>query len=125
MHVIHGDTRSGKTRYIYTKHGCHNVFTVKVNSSGKLWFDGYNGQKVLLLNEFYGQLRAGALLDLLDNYRQTIEVKGSSTVSNWDTVYITSNCSPTHWYNYYENIPLKVEQAIFARIDSITELHGK
>ena len=44
-------------------------------------------------------------------------------MSNWDTIYITSNCHPRDWYAQWENIPHKVVQSIMRRIASITEMH--
>lgn len=125
VNVLWGKTRSGKTRSVFAKHGAHNVYVAQINENGKLWFDGYNGQKVLLINEFYGQYRAGAMLELLDNYRKTIEVKGGTTVSNWDHVYITSNCHPEEWYKHWESVPQLVMEAFIARFDDVTYMESK
>lgn len=77
---------------------------------------------MLLINEFYGQARVGYMLELLDNYRKTLEVKGDTVISAWDTVYVTSNCHPRDWYNSWANIPDKPKAAVARRIDTITKL---
>ena len=122
VHVLWGQTRSGKTRQVFDRHGPENVFKVTINEAGKLWFDGYSGQKVLLLDEFYGQLRVNALQNLLDNYCAQYEIKGGTIVSNWDTIYITSNCNPDLWYSQWSSIPVAVKHSISERFTTITEL---
>lgn len=115
--VIHGDTRTGKTRHVYDKHGSENVYTpIYSQSAGKFWFDGYAGQDVLLINEFYGQARTSVMQNLLDNYRLRLEIKGGTCVSNWSKIYITSNCHPKEWYSHWESIPKKVEESFIERI---------
>lgn len=124
VHVIWGDTRTGKTRFVYDKFGPANVYTAKFNENGKLWMNGYSGQKVLLINEFYGQARLGFMLELLDNYVQQLETKGGFIVTQWDTVYITSNKHPQDWYDT-EKIPLKPLAALAGRFKSVTNFANK
>ena len=121
VHVIWGDTRSGKTRAVFDKFGPQNVYCpVYSQSAGKFWFQDYDGQKVLLINEFYGQARTSIMQQLLDHYRQAIETKGDSTISAWDKIYITSNCHPRDWYSKWENIPQKVQDSFIERITTIS-----
>lgn len=120
VNVIFGLTRSGKTSTIFKKEGYENCCKIKVEGSS-LWFDNYNGQKVLILDDFYGQIRISLLLQLLDGYKQIVQVKGGFKWAQWDKVYITSNCSPKGWYNSYENIPDEARDALFERITSLTE----
>lgn len=123
VHVLWGDTRSGKTRKVYDLHGPQNVYIPTYSqSANKFWFDGYDGQSILLINEFYGQTRTSIMQELLDNYRIQVETKGGTTVSNWDTIYITSNCHPREWYSHWESIPFKVEESFIERITTITHL---
>lgn len=123
VHVVWGDTRSGKTRSVYDRHGPDNVYIPTYSeSANKFWFDGYDGQKVLLINEFYGQCRTSIMQELLDNYRIQVETKGGTTVSNWDTIYITSNCHPKEWYSHWASVPQKVEDSFIERIKTITHL---
>lgn len=124
VHVIYGDSGAGKTSYVHKRHGHQNVYAPIWNGD-KWWFSQYSGQKVLLINEFYGQCRTSVFQNLTDVYRLAVETKGGEVTSNWDTIYITSNCHPKDWYNGYENVPDAVEQSIIRRISSITFLESK
>lgn len=95
--VIIGDTGVGKTRHVLDKHGDENVYIVDCQNE-KLWFDGYNGQKVLLLDDFYGGIKYHFLLRLLDVYPLQVEIKGGYVWAEWNRVYITSNKEPSQWY---------------------------
>lgn len=126
IHVLWGETGLGKTRAVLEKEGPENVYIPTYSdSAGKFWFDGYDGEKVLLINEFYGQARTAIMQQLLDNYRMRIEVKCDTTISAWDKIYITSNSHPRNWYNDWENIPPKVENSFIRRINTIDEFKPK
>lgn len=118
--VFWGDAGAGKTRSIYEEYGPENCYTPVWNGS-KFWFDGYSDQKVLVINEFYGQCRVSTLQLLLDRYRLQVETKGGMVMSNWDTIIITSNCHPSQWYNSWDTIPDRVVSSIIRRIDEIHE----
>lgn len=87
---LSGPTACGKTRYAYEKHDINDIFKINC-SDGLKWFDGYEGQSVLILDEFKNQVPLTRLLDLLDGYQCRLEYKGGMTYAQWTTVYITSN----------------------------------
>lgn len=64
----------------------------------KLWFDGYDGEKTLLLDEFCGQISSTLLNAICDPYKMRVQVKAGSTWAAWDRVIICSNVSPDNWY---------------------------
>lgn len=120
VHVLWGDTRSNKTRTVLDKYGPQNVYTPIYSASAqKFWFNDYDGQKILLINEFYGQARTAIMQQLLDHYRMSVESKGDTVISNWDKIYITSNIHPKDWYNSWANIPDKVQESFIERISTI------
>lgn len=120
VHVLWGDTRSNKTRTVLDKYGPQNVYSpVWSASAQKFWFNDYDGQKILLINEFYGQARTAIMQQLLDHYRMSVESKGDTVISNWDKIYITSNCHPKDWYSGWANIPEKVQDSFIERIKTI------
>jgi len=96
--VLHGAAGTGKTRMVYDTHGTENVYRLNQSNSSNIWFDGYTNQKVLLIDDFYGWIRYGSFLQLLDAYFIRLEKKGGFVYSNWDTIYITSNVHPREWY---------------------------
>jgi len=94
--VYWGFTGVGKTRRVF--HDYPDVYKLDPCGEGKLWFDGYEGQSVLLLDDFYGWLPIGTLLNLLDGYRLRLNVKNSYTYALWTKIFITSNVAPISWY---------------------------
>lgn len=92
--VLHGATGTGKTRYVHDRYP--DVW-VLADPSGK-WFDGYNGQEVVLFDDFDSQIDYRFMLLLLDRYPMQVPVKGGFT--NWcpKRIYITSNVNPSEWY---------------------------
>lgn len=98
VEVMYGPGGTGKTSYIMAKHGAENVYKLEKGNNDNLWFDGYKGQKVLLIDDFYGWIKYGKMLNLLDGYKMMLEIKGGVTYSNWDFVYITSNDAVDKWY---------------------------
>ena len=86
---IHGDTGSGKTRYVMETHGYNNVFRVLETGSGK--FDGYCGQDVLLFDEFRSTFKIGDMLNWLDGYPLELPARYSNRMAKFTKVYIISN----------------------------------
>lgn len=95
--VYWGEAGTGKTRRVYDTHGFENVFTLIADNSA-CWFDGYEGQDVLLIDDFKGWIQYSLLLKVLDIYPLRLPVKGSFTYAAWTKVYITSNYDPKTWY---------------------------
>lgn len=89
-----GPPGSGKTRLANTMDP--DIFHVP--SCEPLWFDGYSGEKTILFDDYYGALKWGKLLQLLDGYRFSVPVKGGFVWKKWTKVIITSNALPKCWY---------------------------
>lgn len=70
---------------------------------GHKWFDGYDGQIRLVLDEFTGWLPFTYLLQILDIYPLYPECKGGTVAAKWQEVYITSNKHPYLWYQKERN----------------------
>lgn len=99
--LILGHPGTGKTRYVFEKHGLTDVYKLNTGA-GTTWWDGYSGQPVLLIDDFYGTgLQWKEFLNILDIYPLQVQVKGSTTWVNYRTVYITSN---TEWFRWYPSI---------------------
>lgn len=98
--VLIGDAGVGKTSLIFKLHGFGDVYILeRPTTYGNVWFDGYMGQKVLLIDDFYGWLPWGFLLRLLDGYPLRLSIKGGFTYATFTTIYITSNRRPNQWYD--------------------------
>lgn len=96
--ILFGATGTGKTRRAFSKDP--NLFKLDKSSSGDtIWFDGYEGQKTLLIDDFYGWIPWGSILNYLDVYPVRLPVKGTHTFTGWERVYITSNKPWEEWYH--------------------------
>ena len=85
----------------------------------KNWWDGYEQQETVVLDDFQGGLLFGFLLHLLDRYPLLVQVKGGTRVFNSKTIIITSNFAPDQWYTdprLAQNFP-----ALERRLDTIYE----
>ena len=117
VEVIVGPTGCGKTRHVFDTHGYDKVYKLEQDGSSNVWWDGYEGQDVLLIDDFYGWIKPGFLLNVLDGYPLRLPIKGSHVYANYTKVYITSNVSVTDWYT---NIPNNVKDALLRRINKVT-----
>jgi len=92
--IVHwGDAGTGKTR------GPMEEGAFKFTDYDDHWWDGYQGEKVLLLDDFYGGVKWCTLLHWLDGYQVRLKIKGGHTYAQWTKVYITSNKRWDDWYN--------------------------
>lgn len=64
----------------------------------KLWFDGYDGEDTLIIDDFYGNIKYSTFLRMLDGHMLPVPIKGGFVYSMWHTVIITSNQHPRDWY---------------------------
>ena len=113
-----GVAGAGKTWKALQLHPDAYVWT---SSTSGAWFDGYRGQKTIILDDFApGCMPLNLLKRVLDRYRCQIAVKGSFDIAEWDHVIITSNYNYDQWYpdvfgrNQYEL------DAVKRRIHSVT-----
>ena len=96
--VLWGPTGTGKTRDAYTKYWKDEPHYVWRPSNGN-WWDGYDGEKKVILDEFRGQMDWSDILGLLDRNEYRAPVKGSFVQIQADKFVITSPKPPHSWYN--------------------------
>ena len=91
-----GPTGTGKSRY------CHETWPGaywKTKNSGTMQFwDGYAGEEVIIVDEFYGWLTFDFMLRFLDRYPCNLEVKHGTVPISAKTIVFTSNKHPREWY---------------------------
>lgn len=96
VHVVCGPTGSGKS------HGCPKppiaYWVPAPHNGGAVWFDGYEGETKIVIDEYYGWLPFSQLLRLCDKYPYILQTKGGSTFCQADEIFITSNKPPWEWY---------------------------
>lgn len=92
LYVLAGETGVGKSRM------CSEVYPDAYWKPRGNWWDGYDGQEVVIIDDFYGWLPWDLLLRLTDRYPLTVETKGGSVNFVAKTVVITSNQDYSQWY---------------------------
>lgn len=97
--LLVGKTGCGKTRHVYDQYGGSDDFYA-LPVSKDFWFDGYDGESVVLLDDFVGQFPLAQVLRLLDRYPVQVPVKGGFTWWCPDKIFITSNLHPREWYSW-------------------------
>lgn len=130
VEYIWGPTSTGKTRSVYDRHDPSEIYSVRFKNDGHIWFDGYEGEKIILIDEFHGQCKSADLLQILRPYQLRVEIKGAVVWPVFDLVYITSNIPPEELYlpkvdrfgQEHGGVPESVRKAILARITKITYL---
>lgn len=110
---VYGSTGTGKTRYAM-KHG-----GFKIEGDSLNWFDGYNGEKKLIIDEYDNDVKITKLLNILDGYSLRLPIKGGFTYANWEKVIITSNLNPDQLHC---NAKIKHREALFRRIKKFTKM---
>lgn len=100
--VFYGETALGKTYHAMNIIDPGHVFKMDPPATkGTLWWDGYEGERTLLLDEFEGEnyCNLNQLKTLLDVYKCRLPIKGGHTWAAWTTVILCSNSPPRSWYN--------------------------
>ena len=84
----------GKTRYVVDTYGQENIY-IKDNTQ---WWDGYNNQETILIDDFDNSIPFRTLLRILDRYAYQGQVKGGYVHINSPNIYITCEFQPnTYW----------------------------
>lgn len=93
-----GDTGTGKTRWAYENFP--DLYSVPDTKSSGCYWDGYEGQTTVLIDEMYGsRFSHGFLLRLLDRYPFQVPVHGGQVQFSSRRVIMTSNAHPAEWYS--------------------------
>lgn len=118
VHVYWGAPGTGKTRIAADKFGVENIFTLSFGDgcSGSIWWDGYQSQDIIVIDDYSGEFNYRFLLRFLDRYPVRLQIKGGYTFRVATKIYITSNCRPEQWHRLEPFEPLR------RRITSITEV---
>lgn len=89
---IWGPTRTGKTWWAI--HQFADEPWYKIQGCHLRWWQDYNLEKNLLIDEYDNNIKCEEMLAYLDVYKLRLDVKGSHTYANWTNVIITSNIPP-------------------------------
>jgi len=117
--LILGPPGCGKTKECFKQYPDLWEPPIQTGKTDTLWFDGYYGQKEVLLDEFEGHLPLNSLLKLVDKYIRQVPIKGGFTWFNPEVIMFTANDHPSKWYDYSTRV-LK-EVALRRRIGTVME----
>lgn len=96
----YGESGTGKSYaqiQLQQEHGRDEVYVLSDFQNGG--FDHYQGEQILFLDEFKGELSFKQLLTILDKYPQQIHARYTNIYALWTEVHITSIFSPEEAYN--------------------------
>ena len=116
---LYGEPGTGKSTYVNNRYGFENVYHV---TSYENPFDGYKGEPVLLLDEFYESIRFDALLNVLDTLPSRLPARYNDKIAAYNYVWIVSNKRLHNQYeveNFYDDIRMN---AFYRRIRNNYEM---
>lgn len=95
--VYWGPSDSGKSRHAHELAGPAAFWLTKPKASGA-WWDLYEQQSTVVIDEFYGWLPRDLFQRLADRYPLVVETKGGAVVFNSERIIVTSNVPPSMWW---------------------------
>nr|BDF97675.1 replication-associated protein [Cressdnaviricota sp.] len=92
--VFWGRTGTGKSRRAWGEAGLDGY---PKDPLTKFW-DGYQGQDCVVIDEFRGGISIAHVLRWFDRYPVIVEIKGGAVVLRASRIWLTSNLDPRIWY---------------------------
>lgn len=112
-----GESGSGKSYHrmkLIEEYGEDAIYYLTDYSSGG--FDGYNGQSILWMEDFRGEMKFGDLLRITDRYKADVHCRYTNAKALWTKIYITSTMHPKEVYRHMVEVDAqgkdKVEQLL-------------
>jgi len=105
--LLIGDTGLGKTRWVYDNWAKEGCFWRLPAISSSIWFDGYEGETHVLLDDFAGaasKVSLVMLLQMIDGYMCRLPNKGGFVGWKPTHIAITSNVHPNNWYKWTDRM---------------------
>ena len=116
IEYIYGVTRIGKTKSVYDEHGYCKVYSVDDYDHP---FDMYDGEPVMLFDEFRSQLRISDMLKYLDGHPLKLPARYQYRIACYKKVYILSNEPLRNQYIHIQQEQPETWKAFLARINRL------
>lgn len=123
---IYGPPRCGKTRYINNLYGYGNFYSVTTYNKGP--FDNYNGEKIIVFDEYESQFNISQFNMMLDGHPVQLPCRFENKWACYDKVYIISNSPLSEQYS--SDLIKQVQKEAFnsriskvLRFDSMGSIH--
>lgn len=114
VNILWGESGTGKSRT------CQEKAPSAYWKTRDEWWDAYDGEEDIIIDDFYGWLPYDFLLRLMDRYPLDVPTKGGFRRFVGKRLFITSNKQPEEWYpNVSDKTPL------LRRIDNRTHFNTK
>jgi len=105
VRVWWGPSGTGKTRSALTwatnmceeNPGWRSYWVARPNA-GSMFFDGYDGQEIVVIDEFYGWIGRDLMQRMCDRYPLMVNTKGGMVNFRPRWILITSNQKPSNWW---------------------------
>lgn len=110
--IYWGPTATGKSRRAWDEAG---MDAYPKNPRTK-WWDGYQNQPNVVIDEFRGAIDIGYLLQWVDRYPVLVEIKGSTVPLVAKKFWLTSNIPPHLWFPDVDQV---TQDALFRRFEII------
>lgn len=95
--LLVGDTGIGKSRWAFDNYP--DLYRMPIQKDFK-WWDGYEGQATVLIDEFEGSMPLFMFLQITDRYLYKVETKGGTVHMVAPRIIVTTNSHPRSWYSW-------------------------
>lgn len=113
---IFGITGIGKTRFVMDGYGYSSVYQV---NNYKHPFDSYNGENVILFDEFTSNFRIQDMNNYLDGYPLTLPARYNNKQACYEIVFIISNLDLREQYHSERIYQRSIWDAFIRRIHKV------
>lgn len=126
IYVYWGDSGTGKTRKATEEYPDAYIIS-KPNSDRMVWWDGYQGEETVIIDEFYGWIPYNDLLRMCDRYPLRVPFKGGFHKLKATRFIFTSNRPWTDWYPNVDDPSKALERRIkeFGKITHFRKLEAR
>lgn len=125
VYVLWGASGVGKTRFAVrkgTELGGRQPYFMEQRNTG-LWMNDYDGESVVIIDDFGGWMPLTKLLRVLDGYSLDLETKGGTVSFKPRYIFITSNTHPREWYSPEVYAKHDGGRALQRRIKQVVKFH--
>ncbi len=113
---VYGPSRSGKSSGVINRHGIDNIYRV---TNYKHPFDDYNGQDVIVFEDYHSNIPLEEFLGYLDIYPIKLPARYANKQALFTQIYIISNLSLEEQYSLEQMTDPATYEALIKRVSVI------